>query len=63
MMRIPASLFLALAASPALAHPGHVVTDGGHHHWIAFGALSVAILVAGVAVARLAFRRRARDHG
>ncbi|MSU90715.1 hypothetical protein GE300_14005 [Rhodobacteraceae bacterium 2CG4] len=31
------------AAGPALADPGHIVDAAGHDHWIALGALGVAI--------------------
>ena len=30
-------------AGPALAHPGHLADAAGHDHWIALGALGVAI--------------------
>lgn len=61
MTRIATSL-LVFSATPALAHPGHVVAQGGHDHWIALAALSAALIVAGVAVARFATRARARHH-
>jgi len=52
---------LVLAASPALAHPGHVALLGGHTHWAAAAAVVAALLVAIVwAGGRLAKRMRRR---
>jgi len=43
-MTFPRLTFAALfVAGPALAHPGHIADAAGHDHWIALGALGVAI--------------------
>ncbi|MEM7508398.1 MAG: DUF6732 family protein [Pseudomonadota bacterium] len=36
------TVIFALAANPALAHPGHFAELAGHSHWIALGALVAA---------------------
>ncbi len=36
---------LLLLASPAAAHPGHLAEVAGHGHWIAAGAIGLAVLV------------------
>ena len=56
MIRLSA-LLPFLAASTALAHPGHLAAEQGHDHRIAFYALAVAIGVAGVKLALMALRR------
>jgi uncharacterized membrane protein YfcA len=64
MKAIATSLFLALAASPALAHPGHVAESGGHSHWLGLAALGLATVVAARWALRVAARRataRSRD--
>ena len=42
LILLPATLLPA----PALAHLGHVAEAAGHDHWIALGALGVAVGVA-----------------
>ena len=59
MIRLFALLPL-VSASTALAHPGHLATEQGHDHRIAFYALAAAVGVAGVKLALMALRRRAR---
>lgn len=46
-----------LAATPALAHPGHFAEEHGHSHWLALGALALAFVIAGAVLWR---ERRAR---
>lgn len=59
MSRITIGVVVALAlCTPALAHPGHLATVGGHTHWIATAAFVLAGVVAGGAV--LAHRAAAR---
>ena len=41
-----------LAATPALAHPGHYAESAGHSHWLAVGALALAFAIAGAALWR-----------
>lgn len=43
-MRIALIPLAALAAGPALAHPGHVAEAAGHNHWIAGAAIGLAVL-------------------
>ena len=50
---------LALAALPAFAHPGHVLTQAGHSHISAYAALALtAFGLAGLGAR--AMRRRAK---
>jgi len=45
------ALGFSLLASPALAHSGHIETAGnGHSHFLALGAVCVAIIVGGLGV-------------
>lgn len=62
-MRTLSCLATFLAASPALAHPGHVESAGGHSHWfeLAVGALVLA-LIAGWLVSKLR-KRPVADNG
>ncbi len=46
MKRLPIIVIAALAAGPALAHPGHLGELAGHSHWIALGALVAAAAIA-----------------
>lgn len=55
-MKAAIATLAALAATPALAHPGHYAEAGGHSHWLAAGALALAFVIAGAAL----WRRRAR---
>ena len=47
----------ALAATPALADPGHIAHAGGHSHWELVAGLAV-IAIAGVPFALRAMRRK-----
>ncbi|HMB48718.1 MAG TPA: DUF6732 family protein [Afifellaceae bacterium] len=53
-MRTLILLATVLTTFPALAHPGHVETAGGHSHWfeLAVGGLVLAFLV-GWLIARI----------
>ncbi len=59
-MRAAIAVFATLAASPALAHPGHFAESAGHTHWLALGALGLAFAIAGVALWRERRARRTR---
>ena len=45
-MRLPLTLLITLAASPAFAHIGHLADVGGHDHWIALGGIAIAGAIA-----------------
>jgi hypothetical protein len=47
----------ALIATPALADPGHFAVERGHTHWLAFGAMALALAIGGVALAKYRARR------
>ncbi len=49
MKTITATL-AALIATPALADAGHFAEERGHTHWLAFGALALALVIGGVAL-------------
>ncbi|MGB3313363.1 MAG: DUF6732 family protein [Albidovulum sp.] len=36
-------LFALCSATPAVAHPGHLVDVAGHDHWVAGAAIGAAI--------------------
>ena len=55
-MKTISTIAIAVAATPALAHTGHIATAGGHSHWLAIGCLAAAAVIAG-----LAFWRRRRE--
>jgi uncharacterized membrane protein YfcA len=63
MKAIATSLVVSLAASPALAHPGHIAESGGHSHWLGLLALMAAVGLAAWLAVRTAVRRaqRSRD--
>ncbi len=50
-----------LAASPAVAHPGHLADAAGHDHWVAGAAIGAAIAV-GLWGTLKDRRRKGRDH-
>ncbi len=59
---IPALSLLALSATTALAHPGHIVARAGHDHLPFLAALAlVALLLGGVGATLL--RGRAGRRG
>ena len=43
---------IILIAAPALADPGHFAEERGHTHWLAFGALALALAIGGVALGK-----------
>lgn len=54
---------LIASAAPALAHPGHLQEAAGHAHWLAFGALSFAGLIALAGFGRTLRRRKPETTG
>ena len=40
------AVLLALAATPAAAHPGHLAEVAGHGHWIGAAAIGLAGAIA-----------------
>ena len=55
----PIAAFPLIAfAAPALAHPGHLVAEAGHSHWIALAATLAAVAVVVLGIARAMARRR-----
>ncbi|MGI3169303.1 DUF6732 family protein [Pseudooceanicola sp. C21-150M6] len=44
-MRIALALLMTLAASPALAHVGHLGDVAGHDHWLGAAAIGAAIAI------------------
>lgn len=46
--RLPLAAFILALAGPAQAHPGHIAEVAGHGHWIALGALGLAIGIGAV---------------
>ena len=59
-MKATVATLAMLAATPALAHPGHYAESAGHSHWLAAGALGLAFAVAGVALWRGRRAKKAR---
>ena len=63
LLLVPAAI--ATWSSAALAHPGHVTSQGhGHDHWLAlaiFGGLGIAAAVYGLW--RMSARKRATELG
>ncbi len=43
-MRYLLTVLMSLASAPVFAHPGHLADLAGHNHWIALGALGIAVL-------------------
>ena len=52
------ALFAGLLPLPALAHPGHIVAEAGHNHWVAGAAIAAA---AGIAIWAAWKGRKSRD--
>lgn len=48
-MRIILSAALLSAASPAMAHIGHLGEAAGHGHWIGLGAIALAGVIGALA--------------
>jgi hypothetical protein len=44
-IRLPLAAAVSLAATAALAHPGHVEHAAGHSHWLSWGAGAAALLI------------------
>jgi uncharacterized membrane protein YfcA len=59
-MKAIATATAALAASPALAHTGHIAETGGHNHWLGLAALILAALVGARLALHLAAERARR---
>ncbi len=59
---MPSSFRIALVAGmlplPAAAHPGHIVAEAGHNHWVAGAAIAAA---AGIALWAAWKGRKSRD--
>lgn len=49
-MKITATTFAILIATPALADPGHFAASHGHSHWVAAAALALAATIGAAAV-------------
>jgi len=45
-MRLALILFNLLVANPAMAHIGHLGDVAGHGHWVAAGAIAIALGIA-----------------
>lgn len=43
-MRAALTILAILAATSAAAHPGHLGAFAGHDHWVAAGAIGLAVL-------------------
>ncbi len=52
------ALFAGVLPLPALAHPGHIVAEAGHNHWVAGAAIAAA---AGIALWAAWKGRKYRD--
>lgn len=55
------ALPFALLSAPALAHPGHLVEQSGHSHWVALAATLTAAAIVVVGAARALSRKRKRQ--
>jgi len=40
------TVLFAIVASPALAHPSHIIEAAGHNHWLAVAAIAAAAAAA-----------------
>lgn len=56
-MRLTLALFTILAANPALAHVGHLAEVAGHGHWVAVGAIAIALGIAALGSKKGAARK------
>jgi hypothetical protein len=45
-MKFSLVMFFAVLATPALAHPLHIIDLAGHNHWAALAGLSAVALAA-----------------
>jgi hypothetical protein len=57
-MKATITTLVILIAAPALADPGHFAEERGHTHWLAFGALALALAIGGIALRKF-FQHRA----
>ena len=57
-MRIAITLILMTYAQAAAAHPGHLIEQAGHNHWLAGAAIGLAILLG---LKEAAKRRKGED--
>jgi hypothetical protein len=44
-MRSALTVLITLWASVAAAHPGHLIEQAGHNHWLAGAAIGAAVLI------------------
>jgi len=51
-MKFSVATITALASTPALADAGHFTAERGHTHWLALGALALALVIGGIALAK-----------
>ncbi len=49
-MKATISTLVILIAAPAFADPGHFAEERSHTHWLAFGALALALAIGGIAL-------------
>lgn len=59
-MKTAIATLAILAATPALADPGHLAEARGHSHWYVLGALALALVIGGAALWRERRARKAR---
>jgi hypothetical protein len=52
---------LVVLSAPALAHPGHLIEQSGHSHWVALAATLLAAAIVAVGIARAISRKRKRQ--
>ena len=57
-MKTAIATLVILIAAPAFADPGHFAEERGHTHWLAFGALALALAIGGIALRKF-FQHRA----
>jgi hypothetical protein len=55
------ALSFALLSATAFAHPGHLVEQSGHSHWVALAATLTAAAIVVVGAVRALSRKRKRQ--
>ncbi|MBU2992584.1 hypothetical protein Q4555_08255 [Octadecabacter sp. 1_MG-2023] len=60
-MRLTLALFISFAASPALAHIGHIGEVAGHGHWIALGGIAIAAGIAALGARKKSDKAQAEE--
>ena len=55
------ALSIVFLSAPAVAHPGHLVEQSGHSHWVALAATVTAAAIVVVGIARAINRKRKRQ--